>query len=93
VVQEAIEALKTSETTANKKKKKLPSYVMCKGLPKSFHIHLKRGVNRISLITCYVYDIALFLIFSVNLIYHDDNVLAMTELSLLLKLLVLWDPI
>ena len=40
-----------------------------------------------SLITCYVYDIALFLIFSVNLIYHDDSVLAMTELSLLLSCL------
>ena len=40
-----------------------------------------------SLITCYVYDIALFLIFSVNLIYHDDNVLAMTELSLLISCL------
>ena len=36
-----------------------------------------------TMVTCWVYDVALFLIFSVNILFHDDNILLNTELSLL----------
>ncbi len=36
-----------------------------------------------SMATCFLYDLALFLIFATNILYHDENIFAMTELSLL----------
>ncbi len=38
------------------------------------------------MIACFMYDLALFLIFAVNIMFHDNNLdLAMTELSLLVS--------
>lgn len=56
---------------------------MCRSLPAKMRIHLKKGVTEMSMYTCFMFDLALFLIFSVNIMYHDDNIFAMTELSLL----------
>jgi MFS family permease len=62
---------------------RLPGVVMCRSLPPKMRIHLKKGVTEMSMYTCFMFDLALFLIFSVNIMYHDDNIFAMTELSLL----------
>lgn len=35
-----------------------------------------------TMVACFIYDLALFLIFAVNIIYHDDNILPATEFSL-----------
>ena len=51
-------------------------------------IHLKRDVSMMTMLTCLIYDLALFLIFSVNTIYHDESILTMTELSLLFSCLL-----
>ena len=56
---------------------------MCRSLPAKMRINLKKGVTEMSMYTCFMFDLALFLIFSVNIMYHDDNIFAMTELSLL----------
>ena len=40
-----------------------------------------------TMVTCMVYDMCLFLIFATNTMYHDENILPATELSLLLSCL------
>jgi MFS family permease len=62
---------------------RLPGVKMCRSLPAKMRIHLKKGVTEMSMYTCFMFDLALFLIFSVNIMYHDDDIFAMTELSLL----------
>ena len=61
---------------------------MCGLLPKVMRIHLKRGVTAMTMISCLVYDVALFLIFAVNIMYHYEEILPLTELSLLLSCLL-----
>jgi MFS family permease len=49
-------------------------------------IHLKKNVSYMSMTACFMYDFALFLIFAVNILFHDKNLdFAMTELSLLVS--------
>ena len=61
----------------------MPGVVMCRGLPAVMRIHLKKGISEMSMYTCFMFDLALFLIFSVNMMYHNDDILPMMELSLL----------
>ena len=35
-----------------------------------------------TMVACFIYDLALFLIFAVNILYHDNSILASTEISL-----------
>jgi MFS family permease len=69
------------------KKPLIKNVVMCRCLPKSMRIHLKKRVSYMSMIACFMYDLALFLIFAVNIMFHDSKKLdfAMTELSLLVS--------
>jgi MFS family permease len=53
-----------------------------------FRVALKRGVSRISIIACYSYDTALFLIFAVNVAFHVEQDLASLEFSLLISCLI-----
>lgn len=46
-------------------------------------VYLKAGVPMMTMVACFIYDLALFLIFSVNILYHDNSILATTELSLI----------
>jgi MFS family permease len=57
-------------------------------MPKVFRLYLKRGVPVMTMVTCWVYDVALFLIFSVNILFHDDDILVNTEISLLISCLL-----
>lgn len=50
-------------------------------------IYLKRGVPWLSMVACLCYDMSLFLIFAVNITFHEDSELASTELSLLISCL------
>ncbi len=62
--------------------------VMCKALPQIMRIYLKRGVPWLSMVACLCYDMSLFLIFAVNITYHEDSELASTEFSLLISCLI-----
>lgn len=69
-------------TSSVVKKKKKAIAVMCMCLPAVMRVYLKSGVPMMTMIACFVYDLALFLMFAVNIVYHDDDALATTELSL-----------
>jgi len=74
-------------TGAKESVKKAPkNVVMFRCLPKNMRIHLKSRVSYMSMIACFMYDLALFLIFAVNIMFHDNTLdFAMTELSLLVS--------
>lgn len=40
------------------------------------------------MITCFVYDFVIFIILSINLIFHDENVLPRTEVSLIFSCII-----
>ena len=40
-----------------------------------------------TMVACMMYDLSLFSIFTVNIMYHDDSILAQTEFSFLLSCL------
>jgi hypothetical protein len=45
-------------------------------------VHLKKRVSPMSMISVFMYDFALFMIFAVNIMFHSDTNFASTELSL-----------
>jgi hypothetical protein len=56
--------------------KRKATAVMCLCLPHDLRVYLKSGVPMMTMIACFIYDLGLFLIFSVNILYHDDNIMA-----------------
>jgi hypothetical protein len=74
--------IKQSQLDAKPVGKRRSTVVMCQCLPHILRVYLKSGVPMMTMIACFIYDLALFMIFSVNILYHDNSILATTELSL-----------
>jgi MFS family permease len=78
-----------SSRMASALRSRAPPVIMCPFLPwQHLRVVLKRGVSRISMIACYSYDTALFLIFAVNVAFHVEQDLSTIEFSLLISCVI-----